>query len=105
MLLMRIGYAAFANILMALAFTDVLRPAHVFIIAGIAGLARPSDLAMRSALVARDDACRSLHQRHGCCGTRLLLTLLIVLHWRPALWPLEAQANTLGAQIPAAHAA
>ena len=29
-----------------------LRPAHVFIIAGIAGLVRPSDLAMRSALVA-----------------------------------------------------
>ena len=30
-----------------------LRPAHVFIVAGIAGLVRrPSDLAMRSALVA-----------------------------------------------------
>jgi predicted MFS family arabinose efflux permease len=28
------------------------------------------------------------------CGIGLLLTLLIALHWRPALWPLEAQANT-----------
>ena len=40
------------HLLMALAFTDALRPVHVFIIAGIAGLVRPSDLAMRSALVA-----------------------------------------------------
>ena len=37
---------------MALAFTGALRPVHVFIIAVIAGLIRPSDLAMRSALVA-----------------------------------------------------
>jgi MFS family permease len=36
----------------ALAFTGALRPLHVFIIAVIAGLIRPSDLAMRSALVA-----------------------------------------------------
>ena len=28
------------------------------------------------------------------CGIGLLLTLLIALHWWPALWPLEAQANT-----------
>ena len=49
---MRIGYAALASIVMVLAFIDVLRPVHVFIIAGIAGLVRPSDFAMRSALVA-----------------------------------------------------
>ena len=28
------------------------------------------------------------------CGIGLLLTLLIALHWWPALWPLEARANT-----------
>ncbi len=49
---MRIGYATLASVLMAFAFTGTLRPVHVFVIAGIAGLVRPSDLAMRSALVA-----------------------------------------------------
>ena len=49
---MRIGYAALAGILMALAFTGSLRPVFVFIVAGVAGLVRPSDLAMRSAIVA-----------------------------------------------------
>jgi MFS family permease len=49
---MRVGYAVLAAVLMTLAFTGTLRPLHVFVIAGIAGLVRPSDLAMRSALVA-----------------------------------------------------
>ena len=49
---MRVTYTVLALSLMALAFAGVLRPAHVFIIAMIAGLIRPSDLAMRSALVA-----------------------------------------------------
>jgi hypothetical protein len=49
---MRVGYAILAGALMAFAFTGTLRPLHVFVIAGIAGLVRPSDLAMRSALVA-----------------------------------------------------
>jgi predicted MFS family arabinose efflux permease len=49
---MRIGYATLAVVLMTFAFTGTLRPVHVFVIAGIAGLVRPSDLAMRSALVA-----------------------------------------------------
>jgi len=49
---MRVGFAALALLLMTLAFTATLRPLHVFIIATIAGLARPSDLATRSALVA-----------------------------------------------------
>ncbi len=49
---MRASYAVLALLLMVLAFTATLRPLHVFIIATIAGLVRPSDLAMRSALVA-----------------------------------------------------
>src|SRR5690348_10651348 len=49
---MRAGYALLASVLMALAFSHVLRPLHVFIIAALAGLMRSSDLAMRSALVA-----------------------------------------------------
>jgi MFS family permease len=49
---MRAIYTILALAVMALAFTGALRPLHVFIIAVIAGLIRPSDLAMRSALVA-----------------------------------------------------
>ncbi|HEY7578265.1 MAG TPA: MFS transporter [Acetobacteraceae bacterium] len=50
--LMRASYTVLALSLMALAFAGVLRPVHVFVIAMVAGLIRPSDLAMRSALVA-----------------------------------------------------
>jgi len=49
---MRVGYAVLASVLMILAFTGVLRPLHVFIVAALAGMMRSSDLAMRSALVA-----------------------------------------------------
>ena len=49
---MRAIYAILALLLMTLAFTASLRPMHVLVIATIAGLVRPSDLAMRSALVA-----------------------------------------------------
>jgi MFS family permease len=49
---MRASYALLALLLMTLAFAAILRPVHVMIIATVAGLVRPSDLAMRSALVA-----------------------------------------------------
>jgi MFS family permease len=44
-------YALLAAVLTALTLTDTLRPAHVFAIAAIAGLLRPSDMVMRHALV------------------------------------------------------
>jgi predicted MFS family arabinose efflux permease len=49
---MRASYAVLALLLMTLAFSGTLRPLHVLVIATFAGLVRPSDLAMRSALVA-----------------------------------------------------
>jgi MFS family permease len=49
---MRACYAALASTLMLLAFTHLLQPLYVFIIAATAGLIRSSDLAMRNALVA-----------------------------------------------------
>jgi predicted MFS family arabinose efflux permease len=49
---MRASYAVLAVLLMALAFSGLLRPLYVFIIAAMAGLVRPADLAMRAALVA-----------------------------------------------------
>jgi hypothetical protein len=44
-------YALLAAVLAALTLSDALRPWHVFAIAAIAGLMRPSDMVMRHALV------------------------------------------------------
>lgn len=49
---MRAIYASMAALLTVLAWLDVLRPVHALVITGLAGMVRPSDLAMRSALVA-----------------------------------------------------
>jgi MFS family permease len=48
---MRAVYAALAATVMVLAFTDILAPFYVLIIAGLTGLVRPSDIGMRAALV------------------------------------------------------
>jgi MFS family permease len=48
---MRGTYATLAALLMALALTDQLTPMHVLLITAAAGLVRPSDLGMRSALI------------------------------------------------------
>jgi MFS family permease len=45
------GYALLAAAMTALTLTDALQPWHVFAIAAIAGLMRPSDMVMRSVLV------------------------------------------------------
>ncbi len=49
---MRAVYLLLALILMGLAMTDNLTPLRVLIVTGFAGLVRPSDIGMRSALVA-----------------------------------------------------
>jgi len=48
---MRAVYATCAIVVMTFAFTGVLTPAHVLVIAAIMGLVRPSDIGMRAALV------------------------------------------------------
>jgi hypothetical protein len=48
---MRLTYAMLATTLMTLASTGALVPAHVFVIAGLMGIVRPSDLVMRYALI------------------------------------------------------
>ena len=45
------GYALLAAVLAALTLSDSLQPWHVFAIAGLTGLVRPSDAAMRTVLV------------------------------------------------------
>ena len=48
---MRAVYTTLATTLMTLAFTGILTPVLVFVIAGSMGLVRPSDIGMRTALV------------------------------------------------------
>ncbi len=48
---MRAFYAVLAGVIMTLGLLDLLRPAHVFPIAFLAGLVRPSDLVMRNSLI------------------------------------------------------
>jgi predicted MFS family arabinose efflux permease len=49
---MRATYASLAVLITALALTGVLSPVYVFSVVAISGLVRPSDIAMRNALVA-----------------------------------------------------
>ena len=46
-------HAVLAAALMIFAFTRTLTPLHVFVIAGLAGLIRPSDMMMRNTLIAQ----------------------------------------------------
>ncbi|MGZ8203745.1 MAG: MFS transporter, partial [Burkholderiales bacterium] len=48
---MRAVYATLATTMMIFAFTGTLTPVHVFAIASLTGLVRPSDIGMRAALV------------------------------------------------------
>ena len=49
---MRVVYATMAMLVSALALADLISPTKVFVLAAVSGLVRPSDLAMRNALVA-----------------------------------------------------
>jgi predicted MFS family arabinose efflux permease len=49
---MRLVYASIATTLMALAFAGALNPVIVLVLVGLMGLVRPSDLGLRSALIA-----------------------------------------------------
>ncbi len=49
---MRVSYAVFAGALMALAFADAMTPLAALVIATLTGIARPSDIGVRAALVA-----------------------------------------------------
>jgi MFS family permease len=50
--LMRSVYAVLSTGMMVLAFAGLLAPWHVFVVSTLSGLVRPSDLAMRNALIA-----------------------------------------------------
>jgi predicted MFS family arabinose efflux permease len=49
--IMRGGYCIFATTIMTLAFTGIIRPSYILIVAAGMGLVRSSDLVMRNALV------------------------------------------------------
>ncbi|HUK57887.1 MAG TPA: MFS transporter [Stellaceae bacterium] len=48
---MRAAYFLFSSTIMILAFSGVIRPAYVLIVAGLMGMVRPSDLVMRNSLI------------------------------------------------------
>ncbi len=48
---MRFAFAITAGSILALSLTDLLTPVHVFAVATVVGLIRPSDLVMRNALI------------------------------------------------------
>jgi predicted MFS family arabinose efflux permease len=50
---MRIAYTALASALLLLSYNDAFSPLLVLIIAGTSGMVRPSDLAMRNALISQ----------------------------------------------------
>jgi len=50
---MRASYATLAAFIAVLAFMGVLQPLHALLITAMSGMVRPSDLAMRSALVSQ----------------------------------------------------
>jgi predicted MFS family arabinose efflux permease len=49
--IMRAGYFVFATTIMTLAFTGIIRPTYILVVAACMGLIRSSDLVMRNALV------------------------------------------------------
>jgi predicted MFS family arabinose efflux permease len=49
--IMRAGYFFFATTIMTLAFTGIIRPTYILVVAACMGLVRSSDLVMRNALV------------------------------------------------------
>jgi predicted MFS family arabinose efflux permease len=48
---MRAGYCLFSSTIMILAFSGLLSPVYVLIVAGLMGMVRPSDLVMRNTLI------------------------------------------------------
>lgn len=49
--MMRATYVILASIMMTLGMLDILQPVHVFVLASVMGLVRPSDLVMRNSLI------------------------------------------------------
>ncbi len=68
---MRLSYAVFAGILLALALTDRLDPYVVLGVAALCGLVRPSDIGMRSALVGATVPARDLVAAMGISRTTM----------------------------------
>ncbi len=66
---MRAAYACLGIVVTTLAFEGALRPAHVFIIATLSGLIRPSDQGLRNALVAATMPAETLMATMGVSRT------------------------------------
>lgn len=68
---LRALYALLSLLVMSLAFADALAPEYLFMIAGAAGLVRPSDLVMRNALIGDTIPAPSLSNAMGLSRTTM----------------------------------
>ena len=62
---LRLIYGALAGVILLLALVGTVQPWQVFVISGIAGLVRPSDFAVKFALIADTVPTRDLHNAMG----------------------------------------
>ena len=62
---LRLIYGALASVILLLALVGTVQPWQVFVISGIAGLVRPSDFAVKFALIADTVPAKDLHNAMG----------------------------------------
>ena len=65
LIILRLIYGALASVILMLALVGTVQPWQVFVISGIAGLVRPSDFAVKFALIADIVPARDLHNAMG----------------------------------------
>ena len=65
LIILRLIYGALASVILLLALVGTVQPVQVFVIAGIAGLVRPSDFAVKFALIADTVPAKDLHNAMG----------------------------------------
>ncbi|RTZ61981.1 MAG: arabinose ABC transporter permease, partial [Gammaproteobacteria bacterium] len=65
LIILRLIYGALASAILLLALVGTVQPWQVFVISGIAGLVRPSDFAVKFALIADTVPTRDLHNAMG----------------------------------------
>ena len=65
LIILRLIYGALASVILLLALVGTVQPWQVFVISGIAGLVRPSDFAVKFALIADTVPAKDLHNAMG----------------------------------------
>lgn len=71
LIVMRVVYAGLAGMIMVLALLDIVKPWHLFVIAGMSGLIKPSDLLVRNSLIADSVPVSDLRNAMGIARTTM----------------------------------